>query len=84
MKNWILGGLILLAAAVMAFAGTAPHTATVTYTLANGTSWSDTGTLVGMHAMPSPIPGYTLIVFDFEGHQDVFHLDDGNVGLTLR
>lgn len=84
MRNWILGALILAAAAVMAYAGgTVTHFATLTYTIPGGPSWSDSGDLVGMHSMPSPVPGYSLIVFDFTDHSTVFHLDEGNTNLTF-
>lgn len=76
--------LVLVAAASLAFAGTTPHFATVTYTLESGQTWSDSGNLTGMHALPSSTPGYTIFVFDFDDHSDVFHLDGGGIGLTLR
>lgn len=83
MRTTILA-LVFVLVASLAWAGTTTHFATLTYTIPGGPSWSDSGNLVGMHTMQSPIPGYQLIVFDFTDHSDVFHLDEGNTNLTLR
>lgn len=83
--KWTLCALVLVAVAALGWASGKPtHFATVTYTLESGQTWTDSGNLVSMHAMPSSVPGYNLIVFDFTDHSDVFHLDDGDVGLSFR
>lgn len=83
MKATILVLAFAIVASLAWAGGKASHPVTVTYTLESGQTWSDSGDLVSMEIRPSPVPGYSLSIFNFTDHADVFHLDDGNVGLTF-
>lgn len=78
--------LVLLVLAVPALAGVPAGGAfaTLTFTPESGAQWVDSGIVRRFHSEPSPVPGYSIEVFEFPDHTDVFHLDAGTLDVAWR